>query len=270
VVRSQDQIGEDQAALRTTQLNRAPFLQHLQRPQDVELDASEERRSSLAGGGDRRRDDGIQTDGARDPLQPDRAAILEQQPLHGPGDVRELGRDEDLPRSSPSAKPRRHVERTPTEPAIHGDRFTRVDPDPREEGQFRRRLALQGVSERYRGHDRLPWGVEHGKHLVPSDLQDLAGASRDGFASERQEARGEPCCGCVAPRVAEARVAAEIGYQEGAHGGGGPAIVGSGFRQRPSHAIPFRLGGAPLSPGSGGRRQAGFRRARIRRKDELC
>ena len=175
-----------------------------------------------------RASDGVEFDGSRDPLEADRAAGLESDVLDGAGEVHELGGDEDLTRPGASAQPRRHVQCSPSVSVPERHRLPGVDPDPHAERYVcgliarERLLKIEGRADRFSG------GVEDREDLVSSNLDDRSRARFDPLLPDGDESLGERGRRFVASGVAEARVPAQVGDQEGADDGrsrgrGGPS-----------------------------------------------
>jgi hypothetical protein len=226
-VRGQEEVGQDQPLPRSAERHLTPPVGHLQGTEQPELEMSRDRvRAEWLLPGRRRTHDGEQIDGPRDPLQPDRATVLEADVLHGSGQVHELGGDEDLAGSRASAEPCREVQRAAPVPLTERHRLPRIDADPHAERHVRGLVARHGGLEIDRRTDRFSGGVEDREDLITADFDDGSRTRLDPRGRDRDESLGQRGRRFVAPRVAETRVPAQIRDQERADHGRGLARSG--------------------------------------------
>jgi hypothetical protein len=127
-----------------------------------------------------------------------------------------VGRDH-FPGVRESAEAPRDIEGRAAEAAVDPDRLARIDPDAHVEGQigiestflFEADLELDGRSK------GLARRSEDCKRLVSAQLDDCTAARADGVPGDRGEPLRQPRRCFVPPLLREARVAADVGDQEG-------------------------------------------------------
>jgi hypothetical protein len=120
-----------------------------------------------------------------------------------------------LPGTGGRAEPRCLVQRRSAEAIAHSNGRSCLDADPGEERKVILRLLF---AERHQLHcrsDRMRRRGEDRHHLVPAHLHDTPVPSFDGVLGERGERLRETSRLGIATLTGEARVAADVGDQEG-------------------------------------------------------
>jgi hypothetical protein len=123
---------------------------------------------------------------------------------------------EHLPRSSSGAEPRGDVQGAAAVTALHGHRFTRIEPDThgeRERGIGDRFLDEPLLESNGRA-DRRAGRAEHAQRLVTPELEHLTLVLSDDLSSDLGEARREATRLLVPARLRERRPSTNVCDQE--------------------------------------------------------
>ena len=180
-------------------------------------------------------------------LEPHRTPFDETNALESVAEPDHSVRREDLARLGRAAEPRGRVQRLASVAALDWNGLARVEPDP--DREWKRRAFVSLFTKTHLERDRGPQGLagrgEDAQRLVASQLDQLSAVRGDRLAGELGERGGQPSRLLVPSLLREARVAANVGDQEGVDRG--PGCFGLSRRpladRRPRR---IALAGAPV------------------------
>ena len=179
------------------------------------------------------RSDREDTDGIRESLEVQLAAIQVPNALDRAGEVNEVLTREDLARTGLGAEPGREVQRPAAVPALDRHRLTGVQADPHGEREIRggpgclQKARLQ-VDRR---PDGLTWGTEHREGFVSPQLDHGSVPSLDMLSSDLGERCREAGSRLVAPLLGEHGVSTDVRDQED------PDLLGRLVRRRAAFRV---------------------------------